>query len=216
MSSELRINLKLVLILGAVAMALVSGGCGLMEPKAERYVAPPVGTTWVTAIHSTGSYGSGSRQVPGKRGERMWQGSQVVTFDGALGTILARPDGSWLGIYKGDQPIMTWDPPLTWEYPLEVGKTWTRQQQVTIHAAKRTIPYVVTQKVEAIEEVTVPAGTFKTFKISTVNTLGDDNLIWFSPELGIFVKQSNKRTAKHGQGPGTQSTELMSYTRGAQ
>lgn len=198
------------------AVALVSAGCGLMEPKAERYVAPPVGTTWVTAIHSTGSYGSGSRQAPGRRGERMWQGTQVVEFHGARGTILAQPDGSWLGIYKGDQPIVTWDPPLTWEYPLEVGKTWTRQQKITIHAAKRTIPYVVTQKVEAIEEVTVPAGTYKTFKISTVTSLGDENLNWFSPDLGVFVKQSNRRTAEHAQGPGTQSTELMSYKRGAQ
>ena len=87
---------------------------------------------------------------------------------------------------------------------------------MTNHAAKRTNPYQLTQKVEAIEEVTVPAGTFKTYKISTVNSLGDDNLVWFSPELGIFVKQSNKRTAKHAQGPGTQSSELMSYKRGAQ
>ena len=210
------ISLKLHAAAAGLAMALVSGGCAMMEPKAERYVAPPMGTTWVNAVRNTGSYGSGSIQVPGRRGERMWQGSQAVTFDGAAGTIFARPDGSWLGIYKGDTPVMTWDPPLTWQWPLEVGKTWTREQRVTIHTAKRTIPYRVTQKVEAYEDVTVPAGTFKTFKISTVNSLGDDNLLWFSPELGIFVKQSNKRTAKHAQGPGTQSSELMSYKRGAQ
>lgn len=209
------INPKLRFAGAGLALVLMAGGCAVMAPKAERYVAPPMGTTWVTAVHSTGSYGSDSRQVPGKRGERMWQGSQAVTFDGASGTILARPDGSWLGIYKGDQPVMTWDPPLTWQWPLEVGKTWTREQRMTIHAAKRTIPYQLTQKVEAVEEVTVPAGTFKTYRISTVNTLGDDNLLWFSPELGIFVKQSNKRTAKHAQGPGTQSQELISYTRGA-
>lgn len=208
--------LALQLAGSVLGLALVSGGCGMMAPKAERYIAPPVGTTWMNAVHSTGSYGSGSRQVPGKRGERMWQGSQVVTFDGGMGTILARPDGSWLGVYKDDTPVTTWDPPLHWQWPLEVGKTWTREQRVTFYAAKRTIPYQVTQKVEAYEDVTVLAGTFKTFKVSTVTSLGDDNLLWFSPQLGVFVKQSNKRTAQHAQGPGTQSTELISYTRGVQ
>ena len=54
----------------------------------------------------------------------------------------------------------------------------------------------------------------KDFKVSTVNTLGDDNVLWFSPELGIFIKQMNRRTDKHPQGAGTQNIELLSYKRG--
>ena len=185
-----------------------------MAPKAERYVAPPLGTSWESAIHDTGSYGSGSQKAPGKRGERMWQGAQIVTFEGAAGTTFAQPDGSWLGVYKGDAPLTTWDPPLHWLWPLEVGKSWTRDQRMTIHAAKRTMAYQVTQRVEAYENVTVPAGTFKTFRVSTSSTLGDENVVWFSPELGIFVKQSNRRTAKHAQGAGTREVELLSYNRG--
>jgi hypothetical protein len=50
--------------------------------------------------------------------------------------------------------------------------------------------------------------------VSTVNTLGDDNVSWYSPELGIFVKQMNRRTDKHPQGAGTQNVELVSYKRG--
>jgi hypothetical protein len=199
-----------------LGLALVFGGCALMEPSAERYVAPPVGTTWERMQTDTGSYGSGSAKFAARRGERMWQGAQVVTFEGAVGplTVFARADGAWLGLFKGDTPVVTFDPPQNWQWPLEVGKTWTREQRTIIHAAKRTIPYQLTQKVEAVEHVTVPAGTFKTFKVSTVTSLGDENVVWFSPELGIFVKVSNKRTAKHPQGPGTRVVDLISYKRG--
>lgn len=198
----------------ATAAALVMTACGLMAPKAERYVAPPVGTTWVTSIQNTGSYGSGSRQSQGRRGERMWEGAPVITFEGAAGTIFARSDGNWLGIFQGDKPVITWDPPAGWQWPLEVGKSWTQSRRVTIHASKTTIPFEITQKVEAYEDVTVPAGTFKAYRISTVNTLGDQNVVWYSPEHGIFLKQMNRRTDKHRQGPGTQNTEVVSYKRG--
>jgi len=207
-------HLKSRLLAAGLGLMLACAGCVLLAPTAERYVAPPLGTTWVNARHDTGSYGSGSANVPGSRGERMWQGASVVTFEATGGTIFATPGGNWFGIYKGDTPIITWDPPLYWEWPLEVGKSWTREQRMTIHAAKRTIPYQLTQKVEAYEDVTVPAGTFKAFKMSTVTSLGDENLIWYSPSHGIFIKQILKRTAKNAQGPGTREFELLSYKRG--
>lgn len=206
--------LGLQLAASVLGLALFSGGCGLMAPKAERYVAPPVGTNWVSERRDTGSYGSGTVRTQGKRGERMWQGTQVVTFEAPMGTIFAMPSGAWIGIFKGDTPLITWDPPANWDYPLEVGKTWTKSQRMTIHAAKRTMAYQQTQKVEAYENVTVPAGTYKTFKVSTSSTLGDENVVWFSPELGIFVKQSLRRTARHSAGPGTREIELISYNRG--
>lgn len=207
-------HLRSGLLAAGVGVAL-AGGCALIEPRAERYVPPPLGTTWETARHDAGSYGRGSVKVAGRRGEASWQGQTVVTFEGAgLPTVYAAPNGSWQGMYSRGQPVITWDPPLSWEWPLEVGKSWTREQRMTIHAAKRTIPYVLTQRVEAYEDVTVPAGTFKAFKVSTVTSLGDENLVWFSPAHGIFIKQSLKRTARHAQGPGTREIELLSYKRG--
>lgn len=201
----------------ATAAALVSTGCGLMEPRAERYVAPPVGTTWVTSVRNTGSYGSGSRQSQGRRGERMWEGAPVITWEGGpAGTIFARQNGNWIGIFQGDKPVITWEPLTGWQWPLEVGKSWTQSMRMTIHATNTTIPFERTQKVEAYEDVTVPAGTFKAYRISTVNTLGDQNVIWYSPEHGIFLKQMNRRTEKHRQGPGTQDTEVVSYKRGGE
>lgn len=209
-------RIKLQSAAAGLTAAMVVAGCALMAPKAERYVAPPLGATWETARHDTGSYGSGSSKVAGRRGERMWEGKPMVTFETAGGTVVATPEGSWLGMFNGDKPVMTWNPPLHWEWPIEVGKTWTRQQQVTFHAANRTVPYTLTQKVEAFEDVTVPAGTFKAFKVSTVTSLGDENVVWFSLDHGIFIKQSLKRTAKHQSGAGTREIELVSYKRAGQ
>jgi hypothetical protein len=212
------LNSRLVLqgAAAGLAVAMLTAGCGLMAPKAERYVAPPLGTTWQNARQDSGSYGSGSAKFAGSRGERMHQGARMITFEVAAGTVVATPEGNWLGIFKGDTPMVTWDPPLGWPWPIEVGKTWTREQRMTLHAAKRTVSYVLTQKVEAYEDVTVPAGTFKAFKLSTTTSLGDDNLTWFSPDMGIFIKQSLKRSAKHPSGAGSRELELLSYKRGAQ
>lgn len=205
-------KLKLQMASAGLAVALLSGGCAMMAPKAERYVAPPLGSTWVQARRDSGSFGSGNVQVPGRRGERMWQGQQVITFETPETTTLAEPSGNWLGMVSGDKPLVTWDPPLSWDWPLEVGKTWTHNHRMTIHARNQTIPYQVTQKVDAYEDVTVPAGTFKAFKISTSSNLGEETVHWYSSELGIFVKQINTRTAKNAAGPGKREVETISQT----
>ena len=208
------IHLKSRLLAVGIGVAL-AGGCALMEPKVERYVAPPVGTTWERSQADTGSFGSGTTKLlQSRRGQATWQGAQVITFEGADLAVFAQQDGAWLGFFKGGTPVVTFDPPQHWQFPLEVGKSWTREQRMTIQAAKRTVTYALTQKVEAYEDVIVPAGSFKTFKISTVTSLGDENVVWFSPELGVFVKQSLRRTGQHAQGPGTREIVLVSYKRG--
>jgi hypothetical protein len=58
----------------------------------------------------------------------------------------------------------------------------------------------------------VPAGTFKAFKVTSSDTLGNENVVWFSPELGLFLKQTLRRTEKHPAGAGTRETELVSQT----
>lgn len=206
------ISLKLQVASAGLALAMVSGGCAMMAPKVERFVAAPLGSSWVTTQRNSGSYGSKELQIQTRRGERIWQGQQVLAYENPQFAILSEPNGNWIGVVSGDKPIMTWDPPLYWEYPLEVGKTWTHNTRVTNYAKRQTTPFQYTQKVEAYEDVTVPAGTFKAFKISTSDTLGNENVQWFSPQLRTFVKQAMTRTAKHAAGAGKQESEIVSYT----
>src|SRR3990172_11206928 len=113
------ISLKLQMASAGLVLAMVSGGCAMMAPKAERYVAPPLGSTWVQARRDSGSFGSANVQVSSKRGERMWQGQRVITFESPGSAILAASDsGNWLGIVSGDKPLITWEPGLSWDWPL--------------------------------------------------------------------------------------------------
>jgi hypothetical protein len=212
-----RFGTKTTGFLAAALVAFATAGCGLMAPKAERYPPPQAGTTWATMVRDSGSYGSGSSQTAGRfLPDRNWQGREVHAFEfGGLTTLFTHGDANFIVQLKGDIPTLTWDPPAGWQWPLEVGKTWTRKTTLTIHAAKRSVAYEYTQTVEAHEDVTVPAGTYKTFRVKTTSTLGDDNVQWWSPDLGIFVKSRLTRTGKSAQGPGTRETELVSYTRKA-
>lgn len=213
MNAIARAGLRLA-VAGLVA-ALLGGACTTMEMRTDRYVPPPLGSTWTNARTDTGSFGSATARVTIKRGQREWQGKQVLAFENPATAIVATmEDGNWIAMLSpGGQPIVSWDPPLGWQHPLEVGKTATKDMRVTTHANGSTVSYVATWKVEAVEDVTVPAGTFKCFRIGYSDTLGNQDTYWTSPELnGIFVKSIQTRTASHQAGPGTRRTELVSQT----
>jgi len=210
-------SLKLQLVAAGVAVGVLSAGCGLMEPRTERYVAPAVGTTYTNMRRDTGSYGSSTVQLPGKYlGEQMWRGQKVHAFETPEFTTLATTGDrfAFIGVVKGDTSILTWNPPVAWELPLEVGKKWTRKYSFTMHAANRTLAVEDAQVVEAYEDVSVPAGTFKAWRVRSTDNLGNENTQWYAPDLGVFVKQSLRRTAKNAAGAGTRDIELISYNRG--
>jgi hypothetical protein len=207
------VSFRLHLATASLAAALVAGGCSMMEPKAERYVAPPIGSTWVQAQSNTGSYGTGTVQVPFKRVERMWEGKLMQANESPQQVVLTASDGAWAVILSPDgKPLISYDPPIGYNYPLVVGKTWTTSYRMTVIPKKQVFPFDSTFKVEAYEEVTVPAGTFKAFKISVMTNTGSEDTYWFVPEFGIYAKQSLRRTDKSGYGPGTREVELVSQT----
>ena len=75
-------------------------------------------------------------------------------------------------------------------FPLTVGATQSFQQSTAL--PKGTQGYVNTVIVEAAEQLTVPAGTFKTFRIR-VNKKNDTGwsgfyILWYAPEVGYFVR----------------------------
>ena len=182
-----------------------------MEPNRPNIAT--AGSTYVSNVRNTGSYGTQTMQSTGRVvGARTWQGRNVFAYEtSALGSIMTEPEsGRWIAIVKGDAPVTSWEPPVGWDFPLEVGKTGTKKYRMTNHVTKRTFDYESTWRVDAYEDVTVPAGTFKCYKVVTNSTLGDANVTWWSPDLGIFVKANNRRTEKHPAGPGTNDSELAS------
>src|SRR2546423_12150886 len=89
------------------ALALTSVGCATVEPRAERYEAPPLDSSWVSARRDTGSYGASSVEVKGRRGEFTWEGKPHITFEGLEVDIVAQPSGPWVGLFRGGKPVIT-------------------------------------------------------------------------------------------------------------
>lgn len=213
---RISLHLKCRLLVAGLGVALV-GACAMTLPGSERYEPPVAGTTYENARRDTGSYGTSGVRLPSRYlGEIAWQGQKVhafenpeQTFHGTVGDRFA-----FIRAVKDGKPLLTWDPPAGWELPLVVGKKWTRKYTLTIHAANRSVAVEDTQEIEAFEDVTVPAGTYKAWRVRTVDNQGNENLQWYAPSLGIFVKQSLRRTNKHPAGPGTREIELVSYQRG--
>ncbi len=79
------------------------------------------------------------------RPEREWGGRTVRVNEGKDITTLADPGtGGWVAQMAGARPLVSWDPPLGWDWPLTVGKTWTRKQVATVHATKVKINFEAT------------------------------------------------------------------------
>jgi hypothetical protein len=196
----------------AVAVLVLAAGCA-SGPRAERYTAMPAGSTWTTQVRNSGSYNPGPSELQGKVVQVTWKGQQHTGFMSGPNTTVAAPTGDWITQLAPDgKPLVTWDPPIGFDWPLEVGKTWSRSFKMTIHSTNQSFDIASNGTVEAYEDVTVPAGTFKTFRVHVTNNFGGDETFWYSPEHGIFVKQVLKRTDKSTFGVGIRETELKSVT----
>lgn len=200
------------LVAASAGLVLLSAGCGLLEPKATADFAP-VGSSWTINYRATGSFGSASDQRTAVvRPNQTWEGRSVRVIEGKdFSTLSDLATGGWIAQLKGTTPIFSWNPPLAWNWPMKVGDTWTRKQTVTVHATKQKIEFESTWVVEAYEEVTVPAGTLKAFKIKYVDNIGNEAINWWSPQVQGNAKTWSARTAKHRAGPGTIETELVAF-----
>jgi hypothetical protein len=197
---------------GAALCVAFIAGCASPPPKAERYVAPLVGSSWKVQVSGTGSYGNASKQeVPVSMRDVVVEGKPYHRFDsGGNATLQNDSVGVFMVLEPGDRPLMRYDPPLGYEFPLEVGKTWTQDIALTVGGSTK-VPMKAQWKVEAYEDVTVPAGTFKAWRVSFIDNFGFKQTTWSMPETaGVYAKRTNERPATHPQGgAGTQVIELV-------
>jgi len=77
-------------------------------------------------------------------------------------------------------------------FPLTVGKQWTREYKGTYIGSSKTMVRKVTSEVKAIEQITTPAGTFRAFKLESDDRAGPKDYwtttSWYSPETKSIVK----------------------------
>jgi hypothetical protein len=183
------------------------------SPKAERPVWPPAGSTWTVTLNLSGSLGSGTREATFESlGEIDWDGRRVLSnFMRGGPRFYFDSERRIVGSARDGKPIQTYHPyEALYDWPLWVGKSWPNEFQLKSYERNETLEIKFVFAVEAFEEVTVPAGSFKTFRIRRTNP-HDRYVIWYEPKLGLEVKRDWERYATHPLGPGTNQMEMLSY-----
>lgn len=200
----------------AVGAALMTG-CASSPPRLGKFNPPAAGSWFTMSVTSTGSFGSGTEQVRTAVGQRAWEGRTVLAQESSTGAMLLDPaTGERLGfIDPSGRTMWRLDPPIGLRYPAEVGKEWTVTGTLTIMTPQgpRPIPMTSAWKAVGIEDVTVPAGSFKAMKVSVIDTMNgnlwNSDTYWFDMAGAFIVKGLQVRLASNPQGLGTRESGLI-------
>jgi hypothetical protein len=205
------------LVLASACAALLAGLPVVAQNAAlGEFVATPDGTVAVYHRKSEGSYGAYDGQVRWVKGKREWNGRWLASIASERhGIQLLDPvtHGVVVQMNSSGQPLYSFHPPLSYDWPLAVGKSWTVVSEMTTYQPSGVRSLTVNYKVEALEDVTVPAGTFKAFKVVSTNSFGETEQVWTVPSIGLSsARVIRERSSQHPLGPGRQEGVLLSRT----
>lgn len=126
----------------------------------------------------------------------------------------------WVGCLKDDQFLAgTLPNDKSMIKTLLVGEKWDgffRWTDNVMHP-EYSWPVWASYEVADIEDVTVPAGTFSTYRVDTTTVFLANwgQIRWFSPDLGIYVKRVVWRTRSNPYSPLLLTEELVDIERPA-
>jgi hypothetical protein len=104
------------------------------------------------------------------------------------------------------------------DFPMFVGKKWTNNTYGKPAQGQLEVTYINEFNVEGVENVTIPAGTFKCYKIQLKQTNMSARhkngwvRYWYSPEVKIWIKREAENTDFWLNSTWTPNAELISYT----
>ncbi len=181
---------------------------------AERFVSVQYGTVLEYHRKSTGSYGNCDDRVTWDHKPGSWQGQPaMLAVSPQAGAQLydSKTHGLVAMLGRDGKPVVSYDPPIAYRWPLQVGDSWSSQHKVTLHASGKTTPLTLTYRVEAHEKVSVPAGSFSAYLVVSTDSNGEVQRVWIAPADSIsVVKRTLDRPATHPQGAGHLEGELLS------
>ncbi len=201
-TNETRLHPLVLAAACAVLMAAVPARA--QTPNPGVFVNAPEGTVTVYQRKSEGSYGVYDGPVRWVVGRQEWNGRTLIaSVSQRHGISLLDPatHGTVANLTSDGRPMYAYNPPLSYDWPLAVGKSWKVVAEMTIYQPPGVMPLVVEYKVDALEDVTVPAGTFKAFKVVSKNSFGETEQVWTVPSLGLStVKVIRDRPPTHPLG----------------
>ena len=206
-----------------LCLIAVLGSCAMMasEPPAEAPPGavkadvgfPPPGTKWVARTMSqTGSSATITYTVledgtyEGKPVHRVSGGIDTLVIDKATGNMVAT-------LRMGKEATATLPHAGTFSWPLYVGKSWTASYTYRDNVRGMSMgPIKVDYRVAAYEDVTIPAGTWKAFRIESESGGSSFSTSWYAPDIKLTVKMVSETTIGHSLGATKSVYEIIQYS----
>ena len=209
-----RIDRRTACLAGALLFGTLLLTACAQTPSVSQMASAREGAVTVFYRRSSGSLGDYDGRVSWKVHDGRWHGRHVEAhISPQMGGQVVDPQTQWLiaVLDRLGEVQYTFDPPLTYPWPLQVGKRWENHYSVTDIAQGHRLPLTVQGRIESWGDVTVPAGTFKAFKLVWADSLGEVESRWVETEQGIgTVKRTVLRLPSHPAGPGHLEVELLS------
>lgn len=207
-------TLRTPLLATAAAALLLTTGCASTPPIADKMQINPMGTVLTYHRKSSGSLGNFDGPVVWTQTPSTWQGKPVLASgapQAGVGIHDLNSMATIANLTPAGQPVMSFEPPIDYPWPLQVGKTWSAQHTVTLYPSGNQVPLKIDGKVESWGDVTVPAGTYKAFKLVWTVNQSEVESRWVNPAEGLAtIKRHVERSATHPQGAGVLDAELLS------
>ena len=176
---------------GVVAAAPVSDA--LAERRPTRFVPPPMGTTWTYRTHKD------ETETWVREEDGGWETRIVLNYrrtapdalDGEEIQSFVRLNGNWITTRTANgDPMFSADPDdRRFRWPMTVGGAWRSRFSVLDHRSGQRHTAEAQWVIEAIQFVPTPRGELPAFKLVTF-TGGNRRVIWFSPHLGVEIRDA--------------------------
>lgn len=214
----MRVGFLLAVALLVGCATTVAVGQSPSEPPPEAVTAgpgfPAPGTTYTLRMTPEGGAARETKVTVLEEG--LFEGRQVYrASDGSQVLVADKVTRNTIATLKGEQELFRFSPHEgTYSWPLWVGKRWIATYAFKDATRGRTWDRVQERwTVEAFEEVTVPAGTYRAFQLRSspgVNS-GVEKVLWYAPDIHLFVKRVSERARNHYLGPGKDVFELIQF-----
>jgi hypothetical protein len=210
--------------LAAVTLAIAAlalGGCGgrkELPPLSAIVDAPYItpGSSWTYKVEDTAWKAPQTVTLTFMKDD-VYKNAGVLAFATANETILYDRDLNFVAVAAEGRILREASPSLrSFDFPFYVGKEW--RSVFTFQDNQKGLswtPVEVFWRVKEYDEITVPAGKFRSFLLESEPSTNwgiRKEQVWYAPQAKQLVKRIRERTAAHYEGKGKDSWELVQYT----
>jgi hypothetical protein len=204
--------------LGILVLAL--GGCGKKQlPPLSAIVDAPYirpGSSWTYKVEDS-AWNAPQMVTLTFMKDDVYKNAGVLAFAAGNETLLYDRDLNFVAVANDGRILREASPSLrSFDFPFHVGKEW--RSIFTFQDNQKGLswtPVEVIWRVKEYDEISVPAGKFRSFLIESEPSTNwgiKKEQVWYAPQVKQLVKRVRERTAAHYEGKGKDTWELVQYT----